>query len=535
MKRLKIGWIGIGLLVLVLGGQAMAKDEITREALERQTDRLQAELRQLRKQVVRLSGAKNVERPEGLNKGSRSGKATQADLDRAMEQVRQDLADLALAIYGLTPREPLEKPQKVHRKQVSTSGAAYRIRVREKVRNRTVRLANRGWEVVVNPRLIVNGKRDWFSTASILEETLAPGMSDRENAVAIWQFLKDNRYHDSPAHNDVEVHDPVRFMNVYGYGFCDDSATNFMVLAEAAGLKARVWGLSGHVVPEAYFDGGWHMLDPDGEIYYLDDDGESISSVKTLEQRPDIIRKYPSPYYTDAEKLIEIYSTTEDNRIAEGYRRSSEAVHTMGFVLRPGESLLRSWDNWGLYFADRYLEAPRQYGNGRFRFEPVFEDGLFQKGSKSVRGVQVEEGVLVASQGRKGVLVYPFQSPYPILGGKIDVVGDVQGKGGIEVLFSENGEDWQTVWKVDEPGVVKAEVPMGGYFRNGYGRPVYAYFLQVSLSGTASVRKLVFESDVQVAPHSLPTLEEGENTVRYVDESKGERQVGVTFAYDGMP
>ncbi len=532
-------------LALILGGVAMAEEAqpVSRQALKRESERLHGEIAKLRRKVEKLSGQKGVERPEAVAGMSDSGRATEGDVERALNPVKQDLADLALAINRLAPKEPPSRPGKSHRKRVSESGAVYRVRLKGEVQNRTVTIRNRGEDVVVNPRVVMNGKRDWFSTPSILEEALEPGMSKREKAVAIWKFLKDNRYHYTPAHDHIEVHDPVRFLNVYGYGFCDDSATNFMVLAEQAGLKARVWGLTGHVVPEAHFEGSWHMLDPDGEIYYLDDDGETISSVATLEQRPDIIRKYPSPYYTDAEKLVEIYTTTEDNRVAPFYKERSEARHTMGYVLRPGESLMRSRDNWGIYFSSRYLDEPRVYGNGRLTFEPIFENELFRKGAESVRGVQIEQAdtgwALVPSRaGRQGALIYRFTSPYPFLDGTVNVVGELEGKGRMALAFSETGEDWQPVWSTDVSGRVKTEIPIGGYFRNGYGEPVYTYSLKVTLSapkgGTAQVQHLRFASDVQVAPHSLPALETGENEVRYVDESSDNRDVEVLFGYDSV-
>ncbi|MDA0708614.1 MAG: transglutaminase-like domain-containing protein [bacterium] len=423
-------------------------------------------------------------------------------------------------------RKRVSKPTYNHKRRVEASRVTYRIDVPEGVLNRSVTLSNTGTEIVVQPRVVVNEQRNWFSTADILAEILNPDMSDREKALSIWQFLVVNRYHDEPAHNDIEIHDPVRFLNVYGYGFCDDSATNFMVLAERAGLPARVWGLSGHVVPEVYFDGGWHMLDPDGEVYYLDDDGETLSSVQTLEKRPDIIRKYPSPFYTQAEKLVDIYTTTEDNGISEWYRGVSESRHTMAYVLRPGESLTRHGDNWGLYFASHFLSEPRRYGNGQFVFEPVWKDNIYVKGARSADGFRVERQdtswVLVAKPV-EGVLAYHFISPYPYLDGRVVMTGE----GDFAVACSESDVTWVEAWRSE----VKAEavVRLGGQFRNGHGRPMYSIYVKVAMTGV--LRSLRFELDIQVAPLSLPRLEPGENSVLYLDGSNL-RQVEIEFGYD---
>jgi hypothetical protein len=438
---------------------------------------------------------------------------------------------MASAAEPATPRASAE----IYRYVVSSSDDTYRVPLSRAVLNRSVTIANLGADPVVNPRLVANGKRDWFSTADLLAGIIAPGMSDRDKALAIWRFLVDHRYHDAPAHPDIEMHDPVRFLNVYGYGFCDDSATNFMVLAEQAGLKARVWGLSGHVVPEAFFEGDWRMLDPDGEIYYLEDDGRAIAGLKTLEQRPDLIRKYPSPYYTDAEKLVSIYTTTGDNQLADGYRRKSEAVHTLAFTLRPGESLTRHHENWGLFFSSYdKIRAPRDtarqhFGNGTFVLSPVFAHDTFRKGAETVSNLRAEragEAWVLASDRGEGTLVYGFASPYPYLDGSVTIAG----QGRVALAFSETGEAWTDVWTSAPGPSFDTTVRLGGYFRTRAGRPTYAYRLRLTVDGRVQV--LRFRSDIQVAPASLPALAAGENTIRYRDESKGARRVSIEFAYD---
>ncbi len=416
---------------------------------------------------------------------------------------------------------------------VTESEQSYLIWLGSEVDNRSITLSNIGEDLVVDPWVTIAGAKDWFSTPRILDEILQPPMTDRDKALAIWAFLKDNRYHDEPAHTGAfETHDPVRFLNVYGYGFCDDSATNLLVLCEAAGIPARVWGLSGHVVPEAYFDSGWHVLDADGEIYYLDDDDWTISSIATLEVRPDIIRKYPSPFYTDTEFVVELYTTTHDNAISEWYRTTSEATHQMGLTLRPGESLMRSWDNWGKYFYTTYTAPPARFGNGRWTFEPIFENDLYLKGVGSVQGIEAvpvgDTMVLQPSDGTTpGTLIYRFQSPYPFLDGMVDLTGHVDSGGQIALAFSEDGGSWQTIWSSGAEGDVEASIPTGSYFRNGTGRPMYAYSIRLTLQ-SSQVEWIRYIGDFQLAPHALPALMQGKNVVEYTDQSAS-RSVSIQF------
>jgi hypothetical protein len=494
---------------------------LSRRDLRRQVERLHEEMLRLQRQIAQQTGLPVVEVP-APDFESLQGK----DVDALLVPMNRALADLAFAVNQLKGQDRPAKPSMVQTERVEASDVTYRVQMPEGAKNRSVRIANVGSDIVVHPRLIVNEKHNWFSTTDILNDILKPEMNDRDRALSIWRFLVDHRYHDEPAHSDIEMHDPVRFLNVYGYGFCDDSATNFMVLAERAGLQARVWGLSGHVVPEAFFDDAWHMLDPDGEIYYLDDDGETISSVATLEKRPDIIRKYPSPFYTQAEKLVAIYTTTEDNKVSDWYPSASEAKHKMAYVLRPGESLTRHFSNWGCYFASPYLAEPKRYANGEFVFEPVWEDDTYKKGAKVVHQLQVERvasNLALVSMEDEGVIIYHFVSPYPYLDGRVIMAGE----GDVAIAISEMETEWADVWhsKVGKETLV----PLRGHFRNGHGRPMYSFYLRLTLTGM--LRQLRFEYDIQVAPLSLPTLEPGENGVRYLDGS-GIRHMEIGFAYD---
>lgn len=498
--------------------------ELDRRELQKEVRRLQEELVQLQRMVTRMTGDELVQR-----KMERAGE--DADVETMMRPVREALADLAFAMNRLKGEKVFPKFEQTHTQVVDERDVTYTVDMGDGVENKVVTIKNVGTDVVTNPRVVVNGKRRWFSVDEMMQEIVKPEMTDREKALAIWQFLVANRYHDQPAHNDIELHDPVRYLNVYGYGFCDDSATNLMVLAEQAGLEARVWGLDGHVVPEVFFDGGWHMLDPDGEIYYLEDDGHTIASIETLEKRPDLIRKYPSPYYRRTEMLVELYTTTESNRVSDWYKTSSEAKHTMDFSLRPGESLVRAYDHWGNYFSSRYLREPKKYGNGRFVFEPVWKDDVYKKGVTSVKGLMAKEksgSWVLVSDGENGELVYRFESPYPYLDGRIVV----EGEGKMGIAFSEGGEEWVPVWRSQLEGVIEETVPLGVHFRNGYGRPMYTYFVKVRLDGT--LKSVRFESDVQVAPMSLPALEVGKNVVEYEDASET-RQVEVGFGYNLEP
>ena len=89
------------------------------------------------------------------------------------------------------------------------------------------------------PRLRERGSPDLGSKEAMIGSIIEPGMTPERKSIAIWTFLMDRSYHYWPARGDAELHDPVKFLNVYGYGLCDDAAENFTALCEAAGLRAQ--------------------------------------------------------------------------------------------------------------------------------------------------------------------------------------------------------------------------------------------------------------------------------------------------------
>lgn len=178
----------------------------------------------------------------------------------------------------------------------------------------------------VSPSWKRKGSPDLTSQETMLASILKPGMSSEEKSLAIWKFLVDWRYHHTPAESGDELHDPVKFLNVYGYGFCDDCATNFSVLANRAGLQSRVWGLGGHVVGETFYDGRWHMFDPDHQVFYRNQQGV-IAGVEELSQHPELITKTPQdPIGSPSALIAQLYTSTDNNRV---YKKRPQIKNTV--------------------------------------------------------------------------------------------------------------------------------------------------------------------------------------------------------------
>ncbi len=57
---------------------------------------------------------------------------------------------------------------------------------------RKLMISNEGQTRVVKPRLVVNGKRNWYDIESIRAEVFDGTTTLKERALAVWKFMRDN-------------------------------------------------------------------------------------------------------------------------------------------------------------------------------------------------------------------------------------------------------------------------------------------------------------------------------------------------------
>ncbi len=296
----------------------------------------------------------------------------------------------------------------------------FQVRANEKAGIRMVRLTftNRDDRLKVIPHLKHQGDPDLTSIESILNSILETGMSDEQKCLAIWKMLVDWRYHHYPAEGGAEIHDPVKFLNVYGYGFCDDSAATFSVLAKAAGIKSRIHGLSGHVVAEAYYNGAWHMFDPDHQVVYRTEDGK-IASVADLEKRPQIITAKPKdPIGSDSRLIAKLYTSTSNNVAYDPLTEKSKPLRP---ILGPGDRVVYDFTRHDRIHSLRYPETvlPPRFGNGK----------LLQK-RKPSEMTQMNNDRL-----------FEVSWPYVILGGRLLLPDDVDASK-MGIAISRDRKQW---------------------------------------------------------------------------------------------
>lgn len=344
------------------------------------------------------------------------------------------------------------------------------------VHYRRLVLRNLDGRAAVIPLLRARGEPDFSSREGMLKSVLAPEMGPEAKSIAIWSFLVKWRYHYYPAREDAEIHDPVKFLNVYGYGFCDDAARNFAALCETAGLKARVWGLNGHVVAESFYDGAWHMFDPDHESYYRGPGGR-ILGVEELAKDPSPITATPTdPVGAPSADIAKLYSTASDNAVWAA--DPPAPPHRLEPVLQPGDELT-------------FDLAPAK------RVHRVYAPNEAPP-PKAANGTLTRK-LDLAGEAR-------FQWPYVLVGGRMD--GDVS--------ISADGVEWTSTRDLSAWLSARKDAPYG-----------------FSLRGRGAATLTV---TFQFAPRALPSVRPGTTTfdliLRPAAGAFPEKWKGVELTYE---
>jgi hypothetical protein len=380
--------------------------------------------------------------------------------------------------------------------------------------NRFVRMENAGDSDVINPWLS-NGRNSFRNFGELLASAVTPGMSDKEKALALWFQEIQFRYH--AAGDNQELGDPVKVFNSYGHNTCGNDSICLAGLWQKAGLQAAPARGVGHCITQVFYQDRWHLLDGDQAVLYLLRDNETIAGEQDIVRDHDLIRRT----HTSGITLADNGAHDEWEAALYGYegevkgQRHCYDKTTMNMILRPGEALI--W-RWGHLQPVKYHGAtpiyPDTVCNGLWEYRPDFTKVGWRKGAARVENIQEKDGELSAEPGKNGLLEWTVQTPYVIVGGRLEVEGT-----GAKFAISSDGKNWKAVaGSLDQ-------------FFSPADPARYEYHLRCELPPEARLKRLGMVNDLQMSPLVLPAMSIGENTFVYSDETKGERNIVLTHGW----
>lgn len=356
------------------------------------------------------------------------------------------------------------------------------------IQNERLILRNLDQRLSVIPKLDVDGRPDLASVEGMLGSILTDAMSPEQEAAAIWQFVVDWRYHYIPADEIGEEHDPVKLINVYGYGFCSDSAYAIAALSEAAGLTARVAFLDGHVVAEVQFDGSWHMFDADHEVIYRAADGH-ILSVDELAADPSAILATPfDPVGADTAFMASIYTSTAHKTFVPFAPTPTDRIEP---VLQPLDEVVFDLAP-GTVYSERPAERAAYPSYGP---PPTFSNGTL------IRPLDFSQD---ASER-----VIPVAWPFIVVGGEV-ILQLTQDNADAEVSIACDGDGYEVVPTTRSGRTIDASL-LSWFKTRQFGS--YACNLRVRSLTADPLSTIVLAGEIhwlfQFAPRALQQLKSG--------------------------
>ncbi|MBW7995652.1 MAG: hypothetical protein FVQ81_03555 [Candidatus Glassbacteria bacterium] len=447
--------------------------------------------------------------------------------------------------------------------------------------------------------------RDLGRLVTTLYENAA-AVTDRQKAETLWSYLlTDGRFVEPGMFYHIagwayeeplgEVLDPLKLLNSYGFGLCYQDGPLLEALFEAGGFAdARSWFLTGHTVCEVFFDKRYSMLDCDMLGYTTVGDGDPRSSpiagVRELEADGDIIMgKLLAPNKADSMKVVYpwypadvraramesyagLFTSTGDNWLFP-FRRYPRG-HSMDFVLRPGEKLVRYYapesqslyylpykqaggvweefpnelERWNIRTEDgpRSQKDERRWATGRLvytpplhrrsAFYPVEAEGFNQNLSLP----SAAEGAVVRSdETLPSSAVFAMASPYVLIDAGFELYAELASAHHqlIVETSTDLGKSWQSAGQVRGPhaGPWRAAVQaltVGDHGARNALSGKYGYLVRITLAGPggrAAFGNLRLTSLFQLNPRSLPQLVSGENELIY---SPGSQRVRTSIPVD---
>ncbi|HEY2393006.1 MAG TPA: hypothetical protein VGK22_17650 [Candidatus Angelobacter sp.] len=406
--------------------------------------------------------------------------------------------------------------------------------------NAVLTISNQGKQPLVMPAVFLQGDSA-LNRSSILRPR--KGLKNEEFALSTWQFVSAHSQHycnaGAPGDPDDYSSEPMRLFDGYGMGCCEQRAFILAWVWQGAGYQSRLVWMAFHEVPEIFYEGAWHMFDPDHGVYYLQLDNKTVASVADVIANPSLVARVKDangldPLGFSAQFMADQYAVQVPQYLTIDY--SAEQT----YLLQPGQSL-------NLNYAQI---VPVFYGTVLQDFIPNAATGSFDwnldyskpgwpsltSANTAVTTVNDGSSVFLTNSGpNTGFAIYAFSSPFPAISLKVNGLVKLNGPdAAVNAYFSTDGSSWSTAF----PLTATAGVPtQASADLSSLSAGQYIYFVKLALSGNApqssSIANVHLVSQFQDSMFLFPHLVPGQvNHLTYQDWSPStvDRQVNVSLS-----
>ena len=240
----------------------------------------------------------------------------------------------------------------VSKESIQNSIALFQLEGNPKCSALEINISNPNTSLVqfyITPKAI-----DFGSYQTLIAGIIKPEMTEKEKALKLWNFTSKWSKMGIPPSRNREPCDPLKLFNSIEFALCGGINSALANLDSLAGLRSRVYHLSGHVVSEVFYNDEWHMFDADRSIYFLDDKGE-VASVEYISNHPEIIYAQRNRIRNWAgmklsyKMMQRVYSTKHNNTVNEWFKSipytcSNKLVLNKGDVINFKISKTSKWE-----------------------------------------------------------------------------------------------------------------------------------------------------------------------------------------------
>jgi len=406
---------------------------------------------------------------------------------------------------------------------------------------------------VCNIKVVTDASPDYYDLPSMVHSITGRWATPEEKCWAMFYWNHLARRQTSPMIlHGLELTDPIRQFNDYGYTMCSTVAGVNCGIWRQLGLPIKFWDISLHTVSECFYGGRWHMYDNSMSAIYTLCDGVTIAGVEDIgragacaasggKTEPGHIAKYHCLNATSPNGFLTGADTPRD--LAQEFRCFNPAGlkhrwyyhnwdwgHRYVLNLREGEVYTRTYHSLGKdrkYFVPNRGKDPeaanpryRIRGNGVWTFQPRLTPAVYQRFLQSAREVEAvfPAGLQPARAGAPGSVVFKIQSANVTASQTIQadfLRRTARDAAAIEVS-TNNGLTWTKVWQAAEEGPQTAQLELIDEVSGAY-----EILVRVTLQAAAAVadvrlQDLKITTTTMLNSKTQPALRLGQNTV-YVD------------------
>lgn len=415
---------------------------------------------------------------------------------------------------------------------------------------------------VCNLKVVTDASPDYSDMASLIHSITARWPTPQEKCWALFYWNHIVRRQTAPMMlYGMELTDPIRQFNDYGYTMCSTIAGINCALWHHLGLPVKFWDITLHTVPEVFYDGRWHVYDNSMSALYTLCDGKTIAGVEDVGKEggceasggkvePGHIARYhclnatsPNGFLTGADcarDLDQEYRCFNPNGLKYRYYYNNwDWGHRYILNLREDEAYTRYYHSLGdgpEFYVPNNGKDPeaanpryRIRGNGVWTFKPRLTPADWWKAIHSAANVTaIEPAGLQPEKAGPAEVTFKVQSANVTTSQVIQATFFRRSEEDeAKILVSTtNGLHWKEVWKAEDTGEIQTTLNLLNEV-NG----AYEVLIKIELTAHAApadcvLKSLEIQTTTMLNSKTQPRLNLGRNTI-YV--GAGEQTDSVVF------